>query len=120
MALKPPHAKVIQSVHRCLERDKAIQRFWIAYSGGIDSHVLLHVISSQRHHFPNIHFHAVHINHALNRQADQWAEHCRKMCEQLQIPFLARRGRNRRGGAKSRSQSPRSALSGNDQIDETG
>ncbi|MGD8569637.1 MAG: tRNA lysidine(34) synthetase TilS [Gammaproteobacteria bacterium] len=88
MALTTPHAKVVQSVLSCLNNDKDIKRYWIAYSGGIDSHVLLHAISSHRHHFPQVSFHAVHINHALNRQADQWAEHCRKISEQLKIPYL--------------------------------
>lgn len=88
MALTTPHAKVVQSVLSCLDNDKNIKRYWIAYSGGIDSHVLLHVISSHQHHFPQVAFHAVHINHALNRKADQWAEHCRKVSEQLQIPYL--------------------------------
>jgi len=66
-----------------------IQRYWLAYSGGIDSHVLLHVLSSHQHIFGDAKFQAVHINHALSPQADQWAEHCQLTCERLQIPFIA-------------------------------
>jgi tRNA(Ile)-lysidine synthase len=49
--------------------------------------VLLHVLASHQHIFGDAKFHAVHINHALSPQADQWAEHCRFVCERLQIPF---------------------------------
>lgn len=88
MALTTPYAKVVGSVLSCLQPAVNINRYWIAYSGGIDSHVLLHVASAQQHHFPHASFHALHINHALHRKADQWAEHCRRVCEQINIPCL--------------------------------
>ncbi|WP_455223098.1 tRNA lysidine(34) synthetase TilS [Kaarinaea lacus] len=89
MAITTPHSKVIQSVLSCLSTAPGIKRYWLAYSGGIDSHVLLHVLSSHQHIFGDAKFQAVHINHALSPQADQWAEHCRLTCERLQIPFIA-------------------------------
>ncbi|WP_455200677.1 tRNA lysidine(34) synthetase TilS [Kaarinaea lacus] len=88
MAITTPHSKVVQSVLTCLKQAADIKRYWIAYSGGIDSHVLVHVLATHQHHFGDVRFSAVHINHALNPQADQWAEHCRKVCDELQIPYI--------------------------------
>lgn len=48
-----------------------IHNIWIAYSGGVDSHVLLHLLAQQQ-----TTLHAVHIHHGLQAQADEWAQHC--------------------------------------------
>ena len=88
MAITTPHSKVVQSVLSCLKQAADIKRYWLAYSGGIDSHVLLHVLAKHQHKFSEVSFNAVHINHALNPQADQWAEYCRKVCEELQIYYV--------------------------------
>lgn len=88
MAITTPHSKVVQSALSCLKQAADIKRYWLAYSGGIDSHVLLHVLAKHQHQFSDIKFSAVHINHALNPQADQWAEHCRKVCDELQISYI--------------------------------
>ncbi|HEY5604028.1 MAG TPA: tRNA lysidine(34) synthetase TilS [Gammaproteobacteria bacterium] len=88
MVVATPHSKVIQPVLSCLNEIPGITRYWLAYSGGIDSHVLLHVLANHQHIFGSARFHAVHINHALSPQADQWAEHCRLVCGRLQIPFV--------------------------------
>lgn len=58
--------------------------FMVAYSGGMDSHVLLHALSSIA--APDWSVAAVHINHGLNSAARDWAQHCRQTCERLQIP----------------------------------
>lgn len=55
---------------------------WVAYSGGVDSHVLLH---SAKQCFANIR--AIHINHALNASDDLMQEHCERVCKQLMIPL---------------------------------
>ncbi len=52
-------------------------RYWIAYSGGMDSHVLLHLCATLRDsHAFTAEFHAVHIHHGLQTAADAWTEHC--------------------------------------------
>lgn len=58
-------------------------RFWIAYSGGIDSHVLLHFLAA---HFADYPLHAIHINHQLLPEAEAWATHCQHICAALKIP----------------------------------
>ena len=58
--------------------------FAIAYSGGLDSAVLLHLAHDhvQRH---GGRLYAFHVHHGLSPHADQWAEHCRASCEQLGV-----------------------------------
>jgi tRNA(Ile)-lysidine synthase len=60
----------------------------VAYSGGVDSHVLLHALSKLEQD-PNYNFtlSAIHIHHGLSANADQWQIHCREVCAQLQVPF---------------------------------
>ena len=61
----------------------------IAYSGGLDSAVLLHL--AQRYAKTNdIRLHAFHIHHGLSPNADQWLEHCRQACIALEVAFDSR------------------------------
>lgn len=66
-------------------------RLWIAYSGGCDSHVLLHLLHllHQLQSPLQLQLHAVHVNHSLSPFADQWTEHCHKICTELDIPLVA-------------------------------
>jgi len=59
-------------------------RIIIAYSGGMDSHALLHIIAHSD--FKN-NLTAVHINHGLMPQANQWTDHCRQICGSLGVKF---------------------------------
>lgn len=66
--------------------------FWVAYSGGCDSHVLLHALTSLRaENLSNFkaEIKAIHINHGLSPLANEWEEHCRRTCEKLVVPYLA-------------------------------
>src|SRR6185437_7673337 len=63
--------------------------FWIAYSGGLDSHVLLHVCAMLRDQYA-IKCKAIHINHGLSPNAAVWAEHCKTICDDLHIDFISK------------------------------
>lgn len=54
----------------------------IAYSGGIDSHVLLHLC-----HVAGLSVRAVHIHHGLQAEADYWDKHCDDVCSRLGIAY---------------------------------
>jgi tRNA(Ile)-lysidine synthase len=56
------------------------KRLWVAYSGGLDSHVLLHLLAQS-----DLQLRAIHINHGLNPDADYWAEHCQNVCKNLGV-----------------------------------
>lgn len=58
------------------------QRFLIAYSGGLDSHVLLHALANI---LPKEKLKAVYINHGWHKDAEQWGEHCQQVCQDLNI-----------------------------------
>jgi len=62
--------------------------WWIAYSGGLDSSVLLHAVcrfAAQQDQPPLVK--AIHVNHRLHAQADQWAIHCQQQCDTLSVPL---------------------------------
>lgn len=59
----------------------------VAYSGGVDSHVLLHLVAKLKSEFPQHHYSAKHIHHGLSEQADQWVIHCQRICVELGLDF---------------------------------
>jgi tRNA(Ile)-lysidine synthase len=64
----------------------SVGKIIIAYSGGIDSHVLLHLLATQAALKPNVI--AVYVNHGLQVLADDWVEHCRRQAEILGVDFI--------------------------------
>lgn len=60
------------------------RRWLVAYSGGVDSHVLLHLLLQLPDHPP---IEAVHVNHQLQYQADQWVLHCQLQADRLGVPL---------------------------------
>ena len=60
-------------------------RILVAYSGGLDSHVLLHSLASLRSAHPQLEMRAIHINHGLNPKAQDWAQHCQVVCQALHV-----------------------------------
>jgi len=63
---------VVQSARSCI----------VAYSGGVDSHVLLHLC-----HAAGLSVRAIHIHHGLQAEADHWDRHCAEVCAQLDIAY---------------------------------
>lgn len=62
-----------------------------AFSGGLDSTVLLHQLVLWREHYPDVTLRAVHINHGLSPYADSWVRHCETVCERWQVPLVVER-----------------------------
>lgn len=59
-------------------------RFLIAFSGGMDSTVLLDALARK---IPSERLHAVYIDHGLQAESVQWAQHCAQVCDQYSISF---------------------------------
>lgn len=59
-------------------------RLLVAYSGGMDSHVLLHGLIAIRDEL-SAEIHALHVNHGLQSHAQQWAEQCIEFCGENDI-----------------------------------
>lgn len=52
----------------------------VAYSGGLDSHVLLYCCSQLQ-----LPVRAVHVHHGLQSVADDWVQHCQRVCKSLAV-----------------------------------
>lgn len=63
------------------------RRYWIAYSGGVDSHVLLYLCTQLRKEHP-FQFNVIHINHGLSQNAANWSQHCAAVCHEFDMPFI--------------------------------
>lgn len=61
------------------------RRLYVGYSGGLDSHVLLHALAMVRGPRGIT---ALHINHQLSPHAATWAGHCRQTCADLGVPYV--------------------------------
>lgn len=79
-------------------------RFVIAYSGGLDSHVLLHLMQSCQ-----LNCRAIYIEHGLQEASKPWAEHCAAVCTQLDIPFQSISVNAQAGQGESPEASARTA-----------
>lgn len=73
---------VLQEWYASLPRQP--ERIWIAYSGGRDSHCLLHALRAE---FPLSQLIACHVNHNLNVNSAAWVQHCQKKAAQLNVPI---------------------------------
>lgn len=78
----------IEDFRARLDRVPTPPHYWVAFSGGLDSHVLLHLCARLETSIerPRV-FAAVHIHHGLHRDADDWSRHCQAICKELNIPF---------------------------------
>ncbi|WP_169780398.1 tRNA lysidine(34) synthetase TilS, partial [Enterobacteriaceae endosymbiont of Donacia piscatrix] len=59
----------------------------LAYSGGIDSTVLLYNLVKLRKKYPLI-IRAIHINHNLNKKSNDWVKFCFSQCKKLNVLFI--------------------------------
>ncbi|MCB1775924.1 MAG: tRNA lysidine(34) synthetase TilS, partial [Candidatus Competibacteraceae bacterium] len=62
-------------------------RLVIGYSGGVDSHVLLHVLATQQALGLARTVEAIYIDHGLHAVSAVWGEHCAAVCRDLNLPF---------------------------------
>ncbi|EOB3602374.1 TPA: tRNA lysidine(34) synthetase TilS [Vibrio vulnificus] len=72
------------------QQRKANTRLVVAFSGGVDSRVLLELAHryAQEHLLPCC---AVHVHHGLSHNADQWVQSCAAWCQEKNIPLTVER-----------------------------
>ena len=63
------------------------ETIWLAYSGGLDSHVLLQLFARAKASNDSLRIAAIHVNHQLQDDASDWEHHCQKQCNALTIPL---------------------------------
>lgn len=67
----------------------AQQAVLVAFSGGLDSTVLLEALVQLRAAGrPDLRLRAAYVHHGLSAHADSWAEHCRQQCLLRGVTFL--------------------------------
>jgi len=82
-----------QAFHYHLQKlsalEKKTEKYLIAYSGGVDSHVLLHLCSQLKNSPSGFEqsFSAVYIDHGLSSHSKKWGKHCQHICFELDIPL---------------------------------
>ncbi len=88
MASSKTPTKTTKQIKKSLPAKK-IQptRLAVAFSGGLDSAVLLHA-TIQAHGPKNVY--AFHVNHGIQKEANQWQKHCQKIAQQWGCHFDTR------------------------------
>lgn len=71
-----------------IQWDSRYRKVLVAFSGGLDSTVLLHQLAALRAQHC-LELRAVHIHHGISTFADEWAAHCQAICAQWSVPFQA-------------------------------
>lgn len=74
----------IQFQEEMASLDQGIERWIVAYSGGLDSSVLLHLL---REYAPASALRVWHVHHGLQTAADSMAVHCQQYCENAGLDF---------------------------------
>lgn len=85
----------------------ALQRVYVAYSGGVDSHVLLHLCASTPQFKDRLT--AVYVHHGLQAEAEVWAGHCEKTAKDLGVEFLTLRVNAKAKSGESPEEAARNA-----------
>jgi len=80
-----------ETVADYIQRQADVSHYCVAYSGGLDSHVLLLLMSQLQQQDTALQLRAVHVNHALQTHSDRWADHAREVCNNLAIPLEVRK-----------------------------
>jgi tRNA(Ile)-lysidine synthase len=71
-----------------LQRFPPAHAYWVAFSGGLDSSVLLYALQACASSLP-AEIGAVHVNHGLQAHAARWEAHCRQICETLGVHYAS-------------------------------
>ena len=89
---KPPPSKDLEHQLKATlidvftQKKLANPRLVLAFSGGLDSTVLLHLLAGCRKTL-SFQLSAQHVHHGLSPNADNWADFCQQVCLNLSIPF---------------------------------
>ncbi len=84
---KPNTRKIIGVLENIIPKYINNHKKWIvAYSGGVDSHVLLHALCAIKDKY-SLEIKAIHVDHNLSPNSNAWQEHCSKICKSLNIEY---------------------------------
>ena len=75
----------------------------IAFSGGLDSTVLLHLLATLAKSETLPPLNAIHVHHGLQAVADAWPIHCQSVCDSLGVPLRVMRVQVQSGASLERA-----------------
>lgn len=84
-------------------------RLILAFSGGVDSRVLLHLLAQFKAEHANTEALIVHVHHGLSENADEWAERCQQWAQEYAMPCHVERVNCQVEGSASLEQVARNA-----------
>jgi len=77
----------LEAVAQYVGQQPDVSKYCVAYSGGMDSHVLLWLMSCVQRSDSAIKLRAIHVDHGLQRDSARWAKHATQVCRDLEIPL---------------------------------
>lgn len=81
---------MLAQLNTAIKARPELNRWVVAFSGGVDSTVLLHLVCKANQQLNNpLAITALHINHQLSDFADQWQQHCEQVAVELNIPIVS-------------------------------
>ena len=86
-------APVRDALAHYVEQHPDVTRWCVAYSGGMDSHVLLHAAVELLGTDDAMTLRAVHVDHAMHADSEDWARHASTVAESLGVSLVVRRVR---------------------------
>jgi tRNA(Ile)-lysidine synthase len=92
-----------------LDKDHTPLACYVGYSGGLDSTVLLHTLTSVARALGRPDPVAIHVNHGLSDHAQHWADHCQEQAEALGVRLHVRSVRLEAGAGISTEMAARTA-----------
>jgi tRNA(Ile)-lysidine synthase len=71
------------ALHQALKRYPTPHRYWVAFSGGLDSTVLVHAMADLRSGLRDAGIALVHVDHGLSPASAAWSHHCEAIGAEL-------------------------------------
>src|SRR5689334_7411895 len=87
MAAWTPRAMTDAVLQRLLATTGPRPRIAIAYSGGLDSTVLAHMLVLRRRQLGALR--SIHVDHGLHADSGKWSARCRRQARDWQVPFVS-------------------------------
>jgi len=78
---------MIDPVAKVLELAGLRARVAVAFSGGVDSTVLAHLLVKQQRKLGSLRL--IHVDHGLQSASGEWSRHCAQLARSWRVPFVA-------------------------------